>query len=99
MIFLVILLIRRPSDKLMVSPFILVHPSKEYKQKAYQGFFIYRELFFELVQTSDNLVGNVNDISWLMCFPIVRFVPFANKKFDVVYEACKNFLRFSIMIN
>jgi hypothetical protein len=34
-----------------------------------------------------------------MSFPIVIFVFFANKKFDVVYEAGQDFLLLAIILN
>lgn len=86
---------RVPSDQLMISPFVLVHPSKEDVKEVDQGFLLYWKHFLMSLQTSHYFVGDVDNFSWFVGFPEAVVVLFVHIKFNIVYKAIDYFLLFS----
>lgn len=84
-----------PSDQLVVSPFVLVHPSKEDIKEVDQGFLLYWKHLLMSLQTSDYFVGDIDDIGRFVGFPEAVLVLFVHIKFNIVYKAIDYFLLFS----
>jgi len=75
------------TNKLVVSPFVFVHPFKENVKKIDKSFFFKRKLIFIGLQIPNNLIADVNYVIWLTLFPKFLLVLFSNEKFEVIQEA------------
>lgn len=87
---------RIPSDQLVISPFVLVHPPKEDVKEIDQGFLLYGKHFLMNFQASDYFVGDIDEVSWFVGFPKIFLVLFVDIKFNIVYKAIDYFLLLSV---
>ena len=76
----------------MVSPLVLVHPSEKDVKQVNEKVLFEGKLFFEILQLSNYLVRNVDNIYGSMRLPVCFFVSSLDEESDVVHEAEKNFL-------
>ncbi len=74
-------------DQLVVSPLILVHPSKKYIQDVHQGLFLKWKLPTIILKIQHNLVALVDYIRRFLGLPIILPVTLINRKTKVIHEA------------